>query len=98
MNRPPSKRQWELFALYQSCPPPIPPMTFLQFWDVDYRELSKLVGASRSTIEHWFTREPNKREPAERHCRRLAEIHLLWANSDRIRPSLIQHWCRIERP
>jgi hypothetical protein len=91
----PSKRQWDLFRLYQNCPPPLPPHAFSQLWEVSYRELATLTGASRSTVEHWFLEGVSKREPAERFCRRLAEIHLLWSNSDRLKPSLIQSWCRL---
>jgi hypothetical protein len=72
-------------------------MVFTQLWDVSYSELATLTGASRSTIEHWFLAGASKREAAERYCRRLAEVHLLWSNSDRIRPSLIQQWCRLDR-
>lgn len=94
MTRP-SQHQWELFRLYENCPPPLPPLVFTQLWEVSYSELASLTGASRSTIEHWFSSGESRREPAERFCRRLAEIHLLWSNSDRIQPSLIQSWCRL---
>ena len=95
MKSYPSKRQWELFHLYEHCPPPLPPMAFTQLWEVSYAELATLTGASRSTIEHWFSSGSSQREPSERCCRRLAEVHLLWSNSDRIRPSLLQSWCRL---
>lgn len=94
MKSYPSQRQWELFHLYQRCPPPLPPMAFTQLWEVSYDELALLTGASRSTVEHWFVGGSSRREPAQRYCRRLSEIHLLWSNSDRITPSMIQIWCR----
>ncbi|HEY9630521.1 MAG TPA: hypothetical protein V6C84_24765 [Coleofasciculaceae cyanobacterium] len=97
MKRYPSQRQWELFRLYEDCPPPLPPMIFTQLWEISYQELSYLTGASRSTVEHWFSSGDSKREPAERFCRRLAEIHLLWSHTERIKPSLIQSWCRLGR-
>lgn len=97
MIRYPSKRQWELFRLYEDCPPPLQPLTFTQLWEISYSELASLTGASRSTVEHWFSTGASKREPAERFCRRLAEVHLLWSNSDRLKPSLIQSWCRLEK-
>lgn len=97
MKRYPSKRQWDIFRLYEDCPPPLSPMTFTQLWEVSYRELALLAGTSRSTVEHWFAEGKSRREPTERCCRRLAEIHLLWTNSDRLKPSLIQSWCRLEK-
>ena len=98
MKRYPSERQWELFRLYEDCPPPLPPLIFIQLWEVSYSELATLTDASRSTVEHWFSSGASRREPAERCCRRLAEVHLLWLNSERIEPSLIQIWCRLEQP
>lgn len=97
MKRYPSKRQWELFALYQSCPPPLLPLVFSQLWEVSYSELATLTGASRSTVEHWFSTGESRREPAERFCRRLAEVHLLWLNSEQIKSGLIQSWCRLKK-
>lgn len=97
MKRYPSDRQWELFRLYENCPPPLAPLVFCQLWEISYSELATLTGASRSTVEHWFSSGTSRREPAERCCRRLAEVNLLWSNSDRIRSSLIQSWCRLER-
>ncbi|MBD1998050.1 helix-turn-helix transcriptional regulator [Leptolyngbya sp. FACHB-541] len=97
MRRSPSRRQWELFQLYSTCPPPLHPMVFTQFWEVSYKELETLTGASLSTIEHWFSGGRSRREPSDAICRRLAEIHLLWSNSDRIKPSLIQNWCRLQK-
>ena len=77
MQRYPSEQQWELFRLYEHCPPPLPPLVFTQLWEVSYSELASLTGASRSTIEHWFSSGESRREPAERFCRRLAEIRPL---------------------
>ncbi|MBD3886224.1 hypothetical protein IFO70_31510 [Phormidium tenue FACHB-886] len=70
-------------------------MAFTQLWEVSYKELESLTGASLSTIERWFSGGKSHREPSDPVCRRLAEIHLLWSNSDRIRPSWIQSWCRL---
>ncbi|MBD2090674.1 hypothetical protein H6F67_12500 [Microcoleus sp. FACHB-1515] len=95
MMRYPTTRQWELFKIYESCPPPIHPSVFCQHWAVSYAELSVLAKTSRSTVEHWFGSGRSHREPAERCCRRLAEIHLIWMSSDRIEPNLIQGWCRL---
>ncbi len=97
MQRYPSKRQWDLFRLYENCPPPLTPLAFTELWEVSYGEMARLTGASRSTVEHWFSGGKSRREPAERFCRRLSEINLLWSNSDRLKPSLIQHWCRLEQ-
>jgi len=92
----PSERHWQLWGHYQVCPPPLHPLQFLQEWDLSYPDLAKLIGVSRSTIEHWFSTGAGHREPPSHHCRRLAEIHLLWSLSPQLTPDQIHLWCRSE--
>lgn len=90
----PSNRQWELFERYQTCPPPLHPGQFQQHWDLSYGELAKIAKTSRSTVEHWFLVGASRREPTDHHCRRLAEVHLVWSQVDRFTPGVIAIWCQ----
>lgn len=49
MMRYPTARQWELFKIYESCPPPIHPSVFCQHWAVSYAELERF---SRNFVQH----------------------------------------------
>lgn len=94
MPQYPSREQWELFSLYQSAPPPMSPLEFLQHWELDYPTLAQVARTSRSTVEHWFSQGIGSRSPTLYHCRRLAIVHFLWSNSDRIPRQLQERWQR----
>jgi hypothetical protein len=93
MQRYPSAHHWHLFEIYRTLPYPMSPDVFLQRWNVNYSELSRLCQASSSTVQHWFLlNKRSRRIPKDHHCRRLAEIDLLWQRSELILPEQLCRW------
>jgi hypothetical protein len=91
----PNDEQWAIFQRYQNCPLPMHPRTFLQHWELDYPDIARLTGVSRHTVSHWFSSGRGGRPAPEAHQRRLATIHFLWSNSDRIPIDLLDQWCEL---
>ena len=93
----PTQHQWALLEAYKQYPSPLSPLQFLQIYDeLSYRELAVILGLSVSSVEHFFCDHTaiGYRECAEKHCRKLAEIHVLWKNADRLTPEQIRQWCQ----
>jgi hypothetical protein len=94
----PTQHQWALLEAYKQYPFPLTPLQFLQIYDeLSYRELAKILGLSVSSVEHFFCASTSSgyRECTPKHCRTLAEIHVLWKHSDQLTPELIQAWCQV---
>lgn len=71
------------------------PRTFLQNWELDYPAVARLTGVSRDTVAHWFSSGRGARVTPEHHQRRLANIHFLWQNPNRIPQDLLDEWCEL---
>jgi DNA-directed RNA polymerase specialized sigma24 family protein len=93
----PTQHQWALLEAYKQYPRPLSPLQFLQIYDeLSYRELATILGLSISSVEHFLCDRTSSgyRECAQKHCRTLAEIHVLWKHSAQLTPELIQAWCQ----
>jgi hypothetical protein len=92
----PTNHHWELWETYERYPEPLSPLQFLGFYDLSYTELARILGLSISSIEHFMCDRTSSgyRECAQKHCRTLAEIHVLWKHSAQLTPELIQAWCQ----
>ncbi|MBD1806793.1 hypothetical protein H6F98_15200 [Microcoleus sp. FACHB-SPT15] len=93
----PTPYQWALLETYKQYPIPLSPLQFLQIYDgLSYGELAVILGLSVSSVEHFLCDRTSSgyRQCAEKHCRTLAEIHVLWKHSAQLTPERIQAWCQ----
>ena len=96
----PTEHQWTLLEAYKQYPRPLSPLQFLQIYDeLSYRELAKILGLSVSSVEHFFCDRTSGVYGGctPKHCRTLAEIHVLWKNSAQLTPELIKVWCKVPK-
>ncbi len=80
-RRYPNKRHWTLLSELDSHA--LSPEEFLNHWDVTHADLARICKCSVPTVDRWFSRGKNHREPTAEHKQRLAITHRLWSRAEK---------------
>jgi hypothetical protein len=80
--RYPNKRHWNLLSELDSHT--LEPEEFLRHWEVSHSDLARICKCSVPTVDRWFSKGKNHREPSEQHKRRLAITHRLWSKAEKV--------------
>jgi hypothetical protein len=76
----PTPYQWALLETYKQYPYPFLLSSFCKFMMSVLQTVSGYLRLSVSSVEHFFCDHTASgyRECAEKHCRKLTEIHVVW--------------------
>jgi hypothetical protein len=91
------RRELALLELYCNCQFSMTPQAFYARWGVNQATIARIAGTSISTVSKWFSQGKSRRRPEPIHCRRLAEMHFLWEEYERMPPQLRQQLCPMPR-
>jgi hypothetical protein len=54
--------------------------TFTERWKLSYKELAKICFCSEDTVQRWFVKSANRRQPTLQHKFFLALTNKLWTD------------------
>lgn len=71
-----SHKHWKLMEDIRRLK--VEPKTFKEKWKVTNDEMAELLQISRSTVEAWFLKSSNRRDPEPHYLAMLALINFTW--------------------
>jgi hypothetical protein len=88
------QRELTLLQLYCGCQLGMTPQAFYARWGVTHAQIAQICGVSEPTVARWFSQGKARRSAEAKHRRKLAEMHFLWEEYERIPLRLRQQLCR----
>jgi hypothetical protein len=92
------QRERVLLRLYSRCQLGMSPRDFYAKWNVTHAQMAQICCCSQPTVDRWFSRGSTHRSPDPLHCRRLAEMDLLWELYEQIPATLREQFCPPQHP
>lgn len=89
------RRELRLLRLYCGCQFGMTPQAFYARWGVTHVQIAQICGVSEPTVNRWFAQGKTRRVAESRHRRKLAEMHFLWEEYERIPIPLRRQLCPI---
>ena len=86
-------REVRLLQLYCGCQLGMTPQAFYARWGVTHAQIAQICGVSEPTVDRWFAQGKTRRLADARQRRKLAEMHFLWEEYERIPLRLRRRLC-----
>lgn len=91
--RPLTQRERDLITLYSYCKLQMTPQQFYSKWAVTQLQIAIICSRSISTVQRWYTKGNNHRQPTANDLHHLALMDFLLEHFEEIPKSLFELLC-----
>ena len=86
-------RELALLKFYCGCQFGMSPQEFYARWGVTHAQIAQICGVSEASVDRWFSHGKHRRTAEVRYRRKLAEMHFIWDQYERVPLRLVAKIC-----